>query len=355
MRDELMIDSHKLMYHASRVARWLEGKDIAPVYVEVSPSGGCNHRCCFCAFDYRRYRPRFIDGVVLERALRAMGRRGVKSVLFAGEGEPLLHGRIGELARCARDAGIDPAVSTNGVLLDETMARKLIPVLSWIRVSVDAGNAATYSRIHGCPPEDFAAVFANLRRAVAIRKETGASCVIGAQFLVMKENIGEARRCAELVRGSGADYLVFKPYTRHPRSINRIGIGISVKETAALERALRGVERGNFRTVVRRNAFRNSGEGKAYSRCCAARFWAYIDSTGAIYPCSELLGRRQFSYGNLHRDTFDRIFSGRRRACIVKRMENSLFLGNCPVTCRMDQVNRYLWALKHPPEHVNFI
>jgi len=355
MRDELMIDSHKLMYHAPRVARWLEGKDIAPVYVEISPSGGCNHRCRFCAFDYRGYRPRFLESAVLERALRAMGRRGVKSVLFAGEGEPLLHGRIGELARCARESGIDPAVSTNGVLLDEALAQKLIPVLSWIRVSVDAGSAATYSRMHGCPGGDFAAVFSNLRRAVAIRKKTGAPCVIGAQFLVMKENIKEARRCAELVRGSGADYLVFKPYARHPRSVNRLDSVITCKEITALERSLRSVERGNFKAIVRFNAFRNCGEKKAYGHCCAARFWAYIDSAGEIYPCSELLGQRRFSYGNITRDTFDRIFGGRRRARIVGRLENALPIGNCPRACRMDQVNRYLWALKHPPAHVNFI
>ena len=28
---------------------------------------------------------------------------------------------------------------------------------------------------------------------------------------------------------------------------------------------------------------------------------------------------------------------------------------DCKVSCRMDEVNRYLWELRVPPEHVNFI
>jgi len=38
--DEYRIDSHKLIFHVDRVASWLKGADIYPIYMEVSPKWG---------------------------------------------------------------------------------------------------------------------------------------------------------------------------------------------------------------------------------------------------------------------------------------------------------------------------
>ncbi|MCF6340345.1 MAG: radical SAM protein, partial [Sulfurimonas sp.] len=62
MSDRYSIDSHKLGLHPKRVSEWIEAKNdwsklkkIYPLYVEISPYGGCNHRCTFCALDYMGY------------------------------------------------------------------------------------------------------------------------------------------------------------------------------------------------------------------------------------------------------------------------------------------------------------
>jgi len=104
MNDPHRIDSHKLAYHPDRVADllksrndWQTARDIYPIYVEVAPVGACNHRCTFCAVDYIGYRPVMLDIDIFEARVAEMGRLGVKSMMLAGEGEPLLHKRINDI------------------------------------------------------------------------------------------------------------------------------------------------------------------------------------------------------------------------------------------------------------------
>ena len=81
-------------------------------YAEISPYGGCNHRCTFCAPDFMGYQPVTLDAAVLRVRLQEMARLGLKSALFAGEGEPCLHREIGSLITEAAACGLDVALTT---------------------------------------------------------------------------------------------------------------------------------------------------------------------------------------------------------------------------------------------------
>src|SRR3990167_8761699 len=96
--DRYKIDSHKMNYHVDRIHEWLyQTKTTYPIYVEISPSGACNHRCSFCAVDYIGYKTRFLDAELLKARISEMGERGIRSIMFAGEGEPLLHKDLSEI------------------------------------------------------------------------------------------------------------------------------------------------------------------------------------------------------------------------------------------------------------------
>jgi len=183
--DTHRIDSHKLIYHPKRVADWVEGRNIYPLYIEISPCGGCNHRCIFCALDYLGYEATYLKTEVLESFLKQISMKGVKSVMFAGEGEPLLHKDIAELVSDAKSCGLDVSMTTNGVLLSADLTEKILPELSWLRISLNAGTDKTYSIIHGTRPEDFHKVIGNIREAVHLKKEKGISCTIGVQLLLL--------------------------------------------------------------------------------------------------------------------------------------------------------------------------
>ena len=89
--DKYRIDSHKLIYHIPRVYDWLKGENVYPVYMEVSPSGACNHRCLYCGLDFMGYKPNYLKADILKERLSELGNLGLKSIMYAGEGEPFLH------------------------------------------------------------------------------------------------------------------------------------------------------------------------------------------------------------------------------------------------------------------------
>ena len=92
-----------------------------------------------------------------------------------------------------------------------------------------------------------------------------------------------------------------------------------------------------------------------YRHCYAFPFWAYIDASGDVWGCSAYLSDKRFLYGNIYKDTFKDIWQGPVRKKSLKWALEKLDIADCRVNCRMDEINRYLWELKHPLEHVNFI
>ena len=94
---------------------------------------------------------------------------------------------------------------------------------------------------------------------------------------------------------------------------------------------------------------------KNYDRCLALPFWSYLDSGGNVWGCSAYLGDERFLYGNIYENSFKEIWEGEKRRCSLGWVEKELDIKQCRVNCRMDEINKYLWELKHPPEHANFI
>ena len=91
MYKNIRIDSHKLIYHPDIVSRWKSGENIYPIELEIGLTNACNHRCIFCAVDYTGYKPTMLDEDVLLSNLQDLATKGVKSIIYAGEGEPLLN------------------------------------------------------------------------------------------------------------------------------------------------------------------------------------------------------------------------------------------------------------------------
>lgn len=366
MADHYGIDSHKLVYHPQRVAQWLEAKHdwqhakaVYPIYMEVSPVGACNHRCTFCAVDYIGYQAQRLDVKILADRLAEMGRLGLKSIMYAGEGEPMLHKDINQIVKLTAEAGIDIAFTTNGTLMNAKFIEQSLPLVSWIKVSLNAGSAENYAAIHQTKAADFDLVLNNLRSAVAYKKAHGLTCTLGAQILLLPENRHEVATLAAICRDIGLDYLVVKPYSQHLFSETRRYENLRYDDLLGMAEELAQFNTPGFNVIFREQTMKNYSisEESRYKTCQATPyFWAYIMADGEVYGCSAYLQDQRFAYGNIHQQSFQDIWEGEKRRQNWQYVAQALDIAQCRKNCRMEAVNQYLDKLTaQQPAHINFI
>jgi radical SAM protein with 4Fe4S-binding SPASM domain len=357
LADSFGIDHHKLNYHINRVNSWLEKKEVYPIYMEIAPAGACNHRCTFCAVDYIGYKTVFLDTGILKKRLTEMGQLGVKSIMYAGEGEPLLHKKLPEIIRHTKNSGIDVSITTNAVPMTKSWAQEALEHVTWIKTSINAGTAKTYAQIHKTKEDDFHKVVANLETAANIRNKNNWQCTLGSQMVLLPENQKEAVTLAKTMKSAGCDYLVIKPYSQHKSSHTTKYSGIDYQNSMNLKDELEQFNDENFSVVFRDKTIEKLNEsGHYYDKCGATPyFWAYIMANGSVYGCSAYLLDDRFCYGDINENSFQEIWQGEKRRQNIDFVENELNITDCRKNCRMDAANRYLWDLQHPPAHVNFI
>ncbi len=351
MKDSYRIDSHKFIYHPGRVHQWLSGELVYPIYVEVSPTSACNHRCKFCGFQYRGHEEVDIPRIAGEKAISEMGRCVIRSVLFAGAGEPFLHEDIECLINTAFSQGLDVAAATNGSLFS---AYKILRYLKWVKFSIDAGTPKTHSKIHCTHDDDFERVLRNLALSCQWRTRYDRHVTIGTQMILLPDNRHEALLLAGKVRDIGVDYLVIKPYTQHGMCPETEYTGVEYEGLDELEAELMDLSTDSFSVIFRSNTMADLQKERAYGACLSGHFWAYLDETGNLWACIDHVGDVQFLYGNVFDSSFSEVWHSDQRRAVIEMME-SMDLSECRRGCRMDKVNKYLWELKHPGGHVNFI
>jgi MoaA/NifB/PqqE/SkfB family radical SAM enzyme len=181
-----------------------------PTRMMVEVTNACNHRCYFCA-NPRMERPAVMLSFELyARLVREAAQLGLEELALYSTGEPLLHERFVDMVGEAKRNGI-PLVSTttNGVLFDRPTAWACFEAgLDLVRISINAGDAATYRKTHG--RDDFTRVLSNVRDASATRRELGAAVRMRVSCVVTRSNQHTVAQLQELV-GDLVDEVEFFP------------------------------------------------------------------------------------------------------------------------------------------------
>lgn len=353
MSDKIRIDSHKLIFHPDIVSKWKRGENIYPIELEIGLTNACNHRCIFCAVDYTGYKPTMMDKEILIKNLQEVAKRGVKSIIYAGEGEPLLHKNAPEIFNKTKELGIDVAVSTNGVLLTPEISKECLKSLTWIRFSTAAITEENFNKIQRGKKGDLSKVLTNMQAAVQVKKDSHLSTTIGVQLLLLPDNKNEIIEMGKKLKEIGVDYFTIKPFSQHPQSEHILQVDYN--ELLDLQKEIKELETNDFKIYFRAHSMEKLSCERGYKQCLALPFMVYIDAKGNLWPCIVFMGKEEMSYGNLYKESFVRIWEGEHRKEINKIFADMDLEKNCREICRLDEMNKYLDELIHPNGHVNFI
>lgn len=352
--NRLLLDNHKLLYHLKPLNKWLKGEEIYPLYCSISLTRMCNSKCIFCVYDSFERSRIFLDKNKILNTIKELSCSGLKAVFYSGEGEPLMHKDAPEIIMKTKKLGIDCAINTNGVLLDRVIAEGLLKSLTFIRISLNGCSSENYRDIHRSTIHVFDRILDNIKQAVDIKRKNRLPVTVGIQCIILKENIDYLIDLTNILKNIGVDYLSFKPFLPIDIAKYRTNLNYEDSKVKKILKECEGKSTNDFHVVVRWNSLIKIAK-RNYSKCLSLPFMVEIDAKGDVYPCGVLMGRKEFCYGNIYSQSYKELMQSRRYKTVLSKITNELNVHKCMPNCRNDAVNRFLYSIKHPPAHVNFI
>ena len=222
-----MISISKLLCDASAPGDKLRyGGTLRPIVVWNSTQR-CNLRCLHC---YAQAQNTIFPGELSTEEGKAfiqdLADFGVPALLFSG-GEPLLRNDILELASWASKLGIRAVFSTNGTLIKDGLAERIVEVgLAEVGISID-GLGPINDRFRGHKGA-FEAALQGIRRLVALGQR------VSLRLTITKHNFGEIPAIFDLVERENIDRICFYHLTYAGRASNMKDEDLSAQQTRAV-------------------------------------------------------------------------------------------------------------------------
>lgn len=331
-----------LAFHAlRRMGTLAERAWAGPVLIRLSPLDFvCNHRCPMCWLQHlpegeiNSLRKRDRDeGMRLKDYLRFFADipPGLEEINVVGGGEPLAHPEAAELLLEIKRLRVRGSLVTNGTLLAAPLAQRMIEA-RWncIRVSVHAGDAETYARIHGV--DHFGRLRENLRTYDRLRREAGAEkqCRLDMFHVIQRDNLGGLDRLFAFAEEVGTDFIVFEriiPYDKSKwLSADELrAAGEELESCARQSRVACNLDEIRGQLRVEETCARENIPFRPARRCSVGFDQAFITSVGDVLPCcfsNEVMG-------NVRRVPFRKIWRSAKYADFRKRLIRGEFPGYC--------------------------
>ena len=269
----------------------------APVNVTWEVTYGCNLACVHCLSDAGRRRKGELNTEQCRQVIDTLADQKVFQFNIGG-GEPLMRPDFLDLMDYAHAKGMVTCISTNGTLIDETVAARLDHKLVYIQVSLDGASPASNDPIRGDGS------FAKAIRALEYLRRRDIEVSINT--VLTRLSFPELDRLVALAADFGAKLRVsrFRPSGRGKRSW--LQLNLSRDQMIAFSQWLSehlGVSTGDSFFSVSTEERRQLG----LNMCGAGKMTCCISPEGYVYPCA-FLQDSEFVAGKLPEEDFAQIW-----------------------------------------------
>jgi MoaA/NifB/PqqE/SkfB family radical SAM enzyme len=263
-----------------------------PIHIRVKPTNICNHSCRYCAYHHSEQLQLGKDMVVRDIIPREkmmeliddFAEMGVKAVTFSGGGEPFVYPHLLEAVEKLASTKLRFASLTNGARLKGRIAELFAHRGSWIRISIDGWDDASYSRYRGIRHGEFTKVMANMEAF----KKLGGKCYLGVSLIVDRENGPHVYEFTRKMKSVGVDSVKMSPVV-----VNNDGVENNKyhQPTAAIaleqiQRAIADLTEPGFEIF---NAYHALEEkfSKSYTWCPYLQVLPVIGADQNVYSCQD--------------------------------------------------------------------
>ncbi len=291
---------------APQFARYMAGKKVYPVGLEISPSGTCTATCSFCWYSQGAagsHRKVFLETDRVVCLLSECITLRIKAITWTGGGDPALHPDIEGFVRLAFVSEIRQGMFTNALVPPRYDPR----LLDWIRVTMtDRPFKVDYIKpLRAAKTLGFAFNYA------------------GPQDLLYLE---DTLALAEVVQ---ADYVQARP------ALKFRGETVDI-EPPPLDHPLLYVTDYKFEEAKKKHG---------YARCEGYHFTPFIWETGDVDVCAYMREYPGYTLGNIYQDSLKAILD---RAPVSVPVHE-----HCQVCCKLHETNKFIHHCRSL-EDVNF-
>lgn len=346
------LKSNKVLNHPKKYEQWFDtGDTLGPITVKIDLTNVCNHDCPGC-IDYELIHNdnNSLNFDLFEDLLNSLKKCGVRGINYTGGGEPTTHKQFDKIIELTNKKGFKIGLICNGSMFHKWNMRILLPMFTWIRVSLDAYSVATHKKTHG-KTADFNRTVKNLKLLSTLKRMYRYNTTIGAGYITNQypEMDRELYKFIEVCKKSKIDYAQLRPsfgFLYDYKSVNP-------EELSEIFKKARSYEDEKFSVIIDEGKYSKILEGKgtcrSYNICHAQSFKATtITATGDVYICCSLTGNKEGWIGNIKKESFYNIWHGDKR----KKILENLNVHKCPHLCVGDSLNEFLDKIKnaHHPE-----
>jgi MoaA/NifB/PqqE/SkfB family radical SAM enzyme len=208
---------------------------------------------------------------------------GVKAITFSGGGEPLLYKPLPEVLEKLAQGGLKVASLSNGSNLKGKVADAFAEYATWIRISMDSWDDASYAKSRSINVGAFTQVLDNM--SAFLKRNSG--CVLGISFIIDEANHKHVYEFCELMKKVGVNHVKLTGVVVENDGNKNNDYHSPITDEVSKQIDMANALQTDKFTIVDHYHSMPGLFAKDYTICPSMQFLTIIGADSAVYTCHD--------------------------------------------------------------------